>query len=70
MRSAAKTSCGMSLTFEDDQLEWIVYTSRMGQQAEPSQHMQFTATRSHTEFAEAAAETVGFPEYEANARLA
>lgn len=51
----------MSLEFEGDLLNWEAYTSRMGEQAMPTLHMSFDAKRRCTKFAEAAAESLGFP---------
>ena len=52
----------MELTFEADRLEFVAYTSRMGEAPAPSRHMRFVATRRDTALAERAAEAHGFPD--------
>ncbi len=51
----------MTLVFTEDRLEWEAYTSRMGEQPEPSRHMLFSAKRKSVDLAERAAVEVGFP---------
>ncbi|RNC80697.1 MAG: hypothetical protein ED559_02505 [Phycisphaera sp.] len=54
----------MSLTFDGDSLDWVAYTSRMGERPEPTRHMKFEARRRSTTLAESAAELLGFPSKE------